>query len=141
MIWCSPLFLILGSSTRTKGLIHKAPGRPSISSSIRSFSKSILTKKWRQINYESVIEDRNYLSRRLRKMLGLKFTYASPNRSFNINLSTLIENSGISLYERMSDNLKYAEKVLKGMSDIVGRFALEKKFTVHPITKKGACIS
>ena len=56
-------------------------------------SKSILTKKWRQINYESVIEDRNYLSRRLRKMLGLKFTYASPNRSFNINLSTLIENS------------------------------------------------
>ena len=56
-------------------------------------SKSILTKKWRQINYETVIEDRNYLSRRLRKMLGLKFTYASPNRSFNINLSTLIENS------------------------------------------------
>ena len=41
----------------------------------------------------------------------------------------------------MSDNLKYAEKVLKGMSDIVGRFALEKKFTVHPITKKGRVLA
>ena len=104
-------------------------------------SKSILAKKWRQINYESVIEERNYLSRRLRKMLGLKFTYASPNKSFNINLSTLIENSGISLYERMSDNLKYASSVLAGMTDIIARHNIEKKFAVHPVTKKGRVLA
>ncbi|MCF6200263.1 MAG: hypothetical protein L3J67_12915 [Hyphomicrobiaceae bacterium] len=104
-------------------------------------SKSILAKKWRQINYESVIEERNYLSRRLRKMLGLKFTYASPSRSFNINLSTLIENSGISLYERMSDNLKYVDRVLASMTDLIARFAIEKKFTVHPLTKKGRVLA
>ena len=104
-------------------------------------SKSILAKKWRQINYESVIEERNYLSRRLRKMLGLKFTYASPNKSFNINLSTLIENSGISLYERMSDNLKYASSVLTGMTDIIARYTTEKKFAVHPVTKKGRVLA
>ena len=104
-------------------------------------SKSILAKKWRQINYESVIEERNYLSRRLRKMLGLKFTYASPNRSFNINLSTLIENSGISLYERMSDNLKYAENALERYDRHHRPLYIEKKFAVHPVTKKGRVLA
>jgi hypothetical protein len=104
-------------------------------------SKSILARNWRQMDYETVIEDHNYLSRRLRKLLALKFTYAAPNKSFNINLSTLIENSGISLYDRMSDNLKYVEAVLRGMSDIVERFTIVKSFAVHPETRRGRVLA
>lgn len=73
----------------------------------------------------------------LRKILGLRFTYAAPNKTFNIKLSTIIENSGISLYGRMSDNLKAVEQALAAMRDIVDRFAIEREFGVHSGTGKG----
>jgi hypothetical protein len=64
----------------------------------------------------------------MRTMLGLKYTYASPNKSFNIKLSTLIENSGITLCDRMSDNLKYVVQTLEKLDDIIARYTIEPNF-------------
>jgi hypothetical protein len=91
-------------------------------------SQAILSRSWRQINYERILGADLYLVRWLRKILGLRFTYAAPNKTFNIKLSTIIENSGISLYGRMSDNLKAVEQALDVMRDSIDRYAIEREF-------------
>lgn len=90
-------------------------------------SQAILSRSWRQINYERIMDADIYLVRWLTKMLSLRFTYASPSKTYNIRLSTIIENSGITLYDRMSDNLKLVERALHAMHDIVARFTVEKQ--------------
>ena len=67
-----------------------------------------------------------YLVRWLRKILGLRFTYAAPNKTYNIKLSTIIESSGVTLSDRISDNLKAVEIALRAMPDIVARYTAEK---------------
>jgi hypothetical protein len=104
-------------------------------------SKSILARNWRQIDYEGVIGANNFLERWLRKMLGLRFTYAAPNRSFNIRLSTIIENSGVTLYAKLSDNLAYVEQTLRAMPDVVARYSVDRQFAVHPVTGKGRVLA
>ena len=100
-------------------------------------SKSILSRKWRQIDYDSVMQSQTFLVRWLRKTLSLRFTYAAPTTSFNLKLSTLIENSGISAYGRLSDNLKYVETALSEMPDVVARYTIERKFAPNPSNGKG----
>ncbi|MGL5734588.1 MAG: hypothetical protein ACRCYS_06950 [Beijerinckiaceae bacterium] len=78
-----------------------------------------------------------YLVRWLHKILSIRFTQAGPNKSYNIKLSTLIENSGIGLYARMSDNLKYVEQALNAMTDVIARYTIERDFGVHRETGKG----
>jgi hypothetical protein len=82
-----------------------------------------------------------YLVRWLRKMLSLRFVQAAPNKSFNIKLSTIIENSGVSLYARLSDNLKQVEQALVAMDDMVARYCIEKSYTVHPETGRGRVLA
>lgn len=60
-------------------------------------SQAILSRGWRQINYERIMGADQYLVRWLRKILGLRFTYAALSKTFNIKLSTIIESSGVTL--------------------------------------------
>ena len=98
-------------------------------------SKSILAKKWRQINYDQVMLDKDYLGRWFRKTLGLKFTYAVQNRSFNLLLSTVINLSGISPYGKITNNEAYVKRILDGM-DIVEKVIIQKKYAINPKTKR-----
>lgn len=100
-------------------------------------SQAILERSWRQINYDRIIGTDIYLARRLRKLFGLRFIYAAPSKTFNIKLSTIIEGSGITLRDRLSDNLKAVQQALDSMHDIVDRYTVEKEFGVHPETRKG----
>ncbi len=104
-------------------------------------SKQILARGWRQINYDSVMIADKFLNRWMRKMLALRFVQAAPNKSFNIKLSTIIENSGISLYARLSDNLKQVIQALDAMSDVVDRYTIEKSYAVHPQTRRGRVLA
>jgi len=104
-------------------------------------SQAILARSWRQINYERIMDADIYLVRWLTKMLGLRFTYAAPSKSFNIKLSTIIENSGITLYDRMSDNLKVVERALASMSEIVARYTIEKHLAANERTHKGRVLA
>lgn len=98
-------------------------------------AKSILAKSWKQIGYDTVIQDDSFLGRWFRKMLSLRFTYADPLKSFNIKLSTVINQSGISPYEQFRDNLRYVKDVIEGL-DIVATVKVEKEYTVNPETKR-----
>jgi hypothetical protein len=104
-------------------------------------SQAILSRSWRQINYERIIGADLYLVRWLRKILGLRFTYAAPNKTFNIKLSTIIENSGVTLRDRLSDNLKAVEEALRAMTDIVARFSVDKQIMTHRATGKGRVLA
>lgn len=104
-------------------------------------SQAILSRSWRQINYDRIIGADLYLARWLRKMLGLRFTYAAPSKTFNINLSTIIESSGVTLCQRLSDNLKQVEQALKAMPDVIDRYHIEKDFTVHAPTGRGRVLA
>lgn len=104
-------------------------------------SQAILSRSWRQINYDRIIGADMYLVRWLRKMLGLRFTYAAPNKTFNIKLSTIIESSGVTLCQRLSDNLKQVEQALRAMSDVIDRYVVEKDFTVHVPTGRGRVLA
>jgi hypothetical protein len=91
-------------------------------------SQAILARSWRQINYERIMDADIYQVRRLSKVLGLRFTYAAPAKTFNIKLSTIIESSGITHYDRMSDNLKIVERALQAMTEIVARYTVDREF-------------
>ena len=104
-------------------------------------SQAILARSWRQINYARIIGADIYLVRWLTKRLGLNFTYAAPNKSYNIKLSTLIESSGVSLCARLSDNLKQVEHALAAMTDIVDRYTVTREFMVHPVTGRGRVLA
>lgn len=88
-------------------------------------SSAVLARKWRQIDYHNIVQSRVYLVRWLRKMLALRYTHADTANAFNINLSTLIKNSGISLYDRLSDNLKQVKSALDEMSDVVASYVVK----------------
>ncbi len=88
-------------------------------------TESVMTKKWRQINYSSIMSEDSYLGRWLRKQLGLKFIQADTTKTYSIKLSTIIQNSGIVPYARKSDNLKSLVKILDTMDDIVRKYKVE----------------
>ncbi len=92
-------------------------------------SAYVMARKWRQIDFDSIVQSRVYLVRWLRKMLALRYTQADTANTFNIKLSTIIENSGITLYGRLSDNLKQAKEALDGMRDVVARYAVKPSYT------------
>lgn len=100
-------------------------------------SRAILARGWRQINYERIIGSDIYLVRWLRKLLGSRFVYAAPNKTFNIMLSTVIESSGVTLCQRLSDNLKQVEQALKAMPDVIDRYHVEKRFAPAGTSAKG----
>lgn len=98
-------------------------------------AKSILAKSWRAINYESVLKDEVYLSRWLRKMLGLKFTYAAANTTFNIKLTSLINLSGLTPSSALRDNLAYVKRVLASL-DIVSRVVITPQRSTNSATRR-----
>ncbi len=108
-------------------------------------TESVLSKKWRQVNYTAIMSENSYLGRWLRKQLGLKFIQADTTKTYTIKLSTIIQNSGIVPYSKKSQNLFALEKVLKDMDDIIrkydieriygtdrGRILLDARITIYP---------
>lgn len=99
-------------------------------------SSSVLARKWRQIDFDGIVQSRVYLARWLRKTLSLRYTQADTANAYNIKLSTIIQNSGITLYDRLSDNLKQVKDALDGLSDIVARYVIKPTYG-KTVTGKG----
>lgn len=94
-------------------------------------TESVLNRQWRQIDYFAIMSEESYLGRWLRKQLSLRFTQADTVRPYGpIKLTTIIQNSGITSYARLSDNLKALINVLDDMRDIVESYQIEKIY--HP---------
>lgn len=78
-------------------------------------TKSIKEGSWRQFNYELSMRFKSVVSRQLNKRLSHNFTYANMAKDFNISLSTLLRDFGLTQYEYMRDNLRHVTKALDEM--------------------------
>lgn len=78
-------------------------------------TKSIKEGSWRQFNYEISMRFKSVVSRQLNKRLSHNFTYANMAHDFNISLSTMLRDFGLTPYEYMRDNLRHVTKALDEM--------------------------
>lgn len=78
-------------------------------------TKSIKEGSWRQFNYEISMRFKSVVSRQLNKRLSHNFTYANMAQDFNISLSTMLRDFGLTPYEYMRDNLRHVTKALDEM--------------------------
>lgn len=94
-------------------------------------TRDVVAQMWRQIDYAALLDDPDYLSRWFRRRLGMKFAHAekgSEQWRFHLNLSTIINEAGLSDYKKMSDAHRYVCRVLDGLGGIVDHYTVTKKF-------------
>ena len=78
-------------------------------------TKSIKEGSWRQFNYEISMRFKHVVSRQLNKRMSHNFTQANLAANYNISLSTMIRDFGLTPYKYMRDNLRYVLKALDEM--------------------------
>jgi hypothetical protein len=78
-------------------------------------TKSIKEGSWRQFNYEVSMRFKHVVSRQLNKRMSHNFTQANLAANYNISLSTMIRDFGLTPYKYMRDNLRYVKKALDEM--------------------------
>lgn len=88
-------------------------------------TKSILEKTFRMLNYERVMSYRSNIARFVHKKIVLVFTQASNDKFYEVNLSTLIRDLGLTPQKRIEANKRMIEKVFFEMKN--GYYPLSKK--------------
>lgn len=93
-------------------------------------TESIRTQTFRQFNYEVSMSYQNIIARQLHKRMSHHYKQASLNTPYSIKLSTIIENFGLTAYEKISNNLRDVKKALNEMieKDVVLNYQTEKFF-------------
>jgi len=94
-------------------------------------TRGVVRHMWRQVDYQRLLGDPSYLSRWFRKRFSLKYVHAekgSVQARYHLNLSTIIAESGIGPYARLSQAHGYVAKVLDGLDDILDGYKTTKKF-------------
>ena len=91
-------------------------------------SDSIKNKTWRVINYDQCMKYRRAVSRWLHKRISHLFLSRNIQLPYNILLSTIIRDSGMTRYARIKDNLIQVQKCLSEMIEVgsVDRYEMEK---------------
>jgi hypothetical protein len=115
-IFSDHLFETVGLNTREdwKGQGKKTKAFVRFNSLV---TKSIKEGTWRQFNYELSMRFKHVVSRQLNKRLSHNFTYANMAQGYNISLSTMIRDFGLTPYKYMRDNLRYVTKALDEMKE------------------------
>jgi hypothetical protein len=113
-------------------------------------TRSIKSRSFRQLNYETSMAFRSVIARQLHKRMSHHYTQASLANTYDIMLSTIIRDFGLTAYARIKDNLREVEKALEEMKskNVILGFRVQKvidikrsnklidaKFTIgpHPI--------
>lgn len=91
-------------------------------------SDSIKNKTWRIINYDQCMQYKRAVSRWLHKRISHLFMLRSIELPYNIMLSTIIRDSGMTRYARINDNLIQVQKCFTEMIEIgsIDRYDMEK---------------
>lgn len=126
-ILVSGIFETLGLQTRedweSKGQKSKAFVRfnPLVTQGIKA-------RRFRQFNYETSMSYKNVIARQLHKRMSHHYTQASVTSSYSINLTTIIRDFGLTLYERLSHNLRDVEVALDEMQskDVILSYKIDK---------------
>jgi hypothetical protein len=91
-------------------------------------SKSIKSRTFRQINYETVMSYKTVIARQLHKRMSHHYIQASIAHPYHIMLSTIIRDFGLTEYKRLRDNLRDVEIALEEMikKDVLLSYRVEK---------------
>ncbi len=79
-------------------------------------TKSIVEMQFRQFNYQKSMKYKSVIARQLHKRMSHHYIQASIANAYNINLTTIIRDFGLTAYEKISNNLREAEK---GLTELV----------------------
>lgn len=108
-------------------------------------TSGIKNKTFRQIDYETAMKYKSVIARQLHKRLSHHYTQASVLEKYQILLSTIIRDFGLTAYERLRDNLRDVKialdemlvkeidveengRMVKKEVGIVASYKIEKKF-------------
>lgn len=100
-------------------------------------SDSVKNKTWRIINYDQCMQYKKAVSRWLHKRISHLFMLRNIELPYNIMLSTIIRDSGMTRYARIKDNLIQVQKCLSEMIEVgsIDRYELEKIYDSDKINK------
>lgn len=95
-------------------------------------TRSIQENTYRLANYETLMRYRSTIARQLHKRISHHYAQASLSQPYNILLSTVIRDFGLTKYKSLSDNLKQMKVALEEMitMDVVTSYKIEKNFEV-----------
>lgn len=91
-------------------------------------SEGIKSGAFRQLDYEKAMRYSSVIARQLHKRMSHHFTQASLTTRYEIKLSTIIRDFGLTAYTWISQNLRDVEKALKEMEEkaIILKYSVEK---------------
>lgn len=78
-------------------------------------TKSITSRTFRQLNYEKVMSYKNVIARQLHKRMSHHYTQATFTNPYNLLLSTIIRDFGLTPYAQLRDNLRDLQTALDEM--------------------------
>jgi hypothetical protein len=91
-------------------------------------TRSIEQKTFRQINYERSMKISNSLARWLHKRMSHNYRQAEAfHNTFDISLTTIIRDSGMTPYKRLGDSRKYVQRGLKELKRLDVIYQYEEK--------------
>jgi hypothetical protein len=98
---------------------------------------SIKTGTYRMINYDKVMSYRSVIARQLHKRMSHHFTQASIAETYEILLTTIVRDFGLTPQKRIQQNLVEVENAIDEMkkSNVILTCKIEKIFDTQPRTK------
>jgi hypothetical protein len=96
-------------------------------------SDSIKNKTWKIINYDQCMSYKRIISRWLHKRISHMFVTKNIERPYNILLSTVIRDSGMTEYKQISDSIIQVKRCIDEMVDIgsIERYDIEKIYSAE----------
>lgn len=92
---------------------------------------------YRLVNYDKVMSYRSVIARQLHKRMSHHFTQASFTESYEILLTTIVRDFGLTMQKRVQQNLVEVENAIEEMKqkDVILTCKIEKIFESKPRTK------
>ncbi len=100
-------------------------------------TQSIRKGTFRLINYEKIMSYKTTIPRQLHKRMSHFYTQASLTEKYNILLSTIIRDFGLTRYTQLRNNLAEVEKAIDELKEknVIINCTIDKVFDVNPKTK------
>lgn len=126
----SNIFETLGLQTREDWKGHGKKSKAYVRFNLL-ITKSIVDGSFRQLNYDKYMSFNSVISRRLHKRLSHHFTQADRTNKYEILLSTIIRDFGLTEYTELRNNLRNVDTALKEMveKEVLSAFEVKKIFS------------
>ncbi len=128
----SPMFSTVGISDRDAWKTHGKNSKAFVRFN-PLVSRSIKNKTFRQFAYDTSMSFRFTLSRYLHKRMSFLFRQASRMEQYTITLTTLLEDSGGTVYSRLGNNNREAQK---SFDELIEKKVVERVETETHFDKK-----